>query len=661
MYDKKKSISLSKTISTSKKKYLINPENSNKGSSHNLPKITTSAATVNKNQNEEKMNVKNLQTEPSYNVINTSESCNSDQKIKTEIEYCNTNSTRKRNSLGPDYLIKLNQKMKLDSSTSLKNEVKKKLNLDTKNINSTFNKLAPKMKTPKESRTINQSNKVVNLKNPNFSNVFVLTTDSPHKNDAQDMNFVPRPRKNSISYNPGYLNSLNQSKDSNQSKLITEEKQTTEFYCPMITESSQGLSNVINYEVKNNFHSLMNSFNTELNFNTRNDSITPEKYKNSNIDSNNISYPNKNFMNVISKMKILLNEGNREDSPFFTKRLNLIQTNFKEEIDRELTRDMLFFEIDNVLNETRELHNNIKKENFYEQIPQHESFQKSKDKISSKELTQSSSHNPNVKTNSERRILIYKKIFEICGESMKEINNSLKTSNIIEIIENKTIITINNKENTKIENNTNNITNTVYNNNNKNSSNNVNLNLNVNLKTINQIPLKADRESNARKTLLRKSRKNTTKKHTQNTDNFAYEDCDDSMISEGVEINLPQSYFIVKKPKDLENNFRLYTEGDAINDVSINNENDFAYNISDSSGEDNNDNDMDNTIKIFNDEKEVTKSKKLRSKSLLHVPLIKGFREDRNGNKTKKLSGFPFIGIFNQISLAKVRIFLLTF
>ena len=98
-----------------------------------------------------------------------------------------------------------------------------------------------------------------------------------------------------------------------------------------------------------------------------------------------------------------------------------------------------------------------------------------------------------------------------------------------------------------------------------------------------------------------------------------------------------------------------------MNDVSINNENDFAYNISDSSGEDNNENDMDNTIKIFNDEKEVTKSKKLRSKSLLHVPLIKCFREDRNGNKTKKLSGFPFIGIFHQISLAKVRIILLTF
>ena len=514
------------------------------------------------------------------------------------------------------------------------------------------------MKTPKESRKINPSNKVGNIKSPNFSNVFVLKTDSPFKNDAQELNFNPRPRNNSNSYNPGYLNSLNQSKDSNQSKLYTEEKQTEEFYNPMITESSQGLSNQNNNEVKNNFHSLLNSFNRDSNINTSNDSITHEKYKNINLDSINLSYPNKNFMNIITKMKILLNEGNREDSPLFSKKVDFNQANFKEEIDREVAREMLFFEIDHVINESRELQNNIKKENFYAntQIPEIENFLKSKTVTSSKEPTVSSSQS--VKTSSERRILIYKKIFEICGESMNEINKALITGNIIEIIENKTIITINNNENTKIENNTNNITNTVYNNSNNNSSNNVNLNLNLNLKTINQIPLKGDRESNARKTLKRKSRKNTTRKNAQNTDNLAYEDCDDSLISEGVEINLPQSYFIVKKPKDLENNFRLYTEGDAINDVSINNENYNAYNISDSSQEDNSDYDMDNTIKIFNDEKEITKSKKLRSKSLLHVPLIKGIREDRNGNKTKKLSGFPFIGIFNQISLAKVGIFL---
>ena len=550
-------------------------------------------------------------------------------------------NTSKKNSLKPYYLTKLNAKMNLDTPTTLLPNQKKKKSLDIKNMN-TIPKLPPKYNNANNNKTLPNKNNLIPKQN-NYHNVTLNRTEAHQKLPA--INKFKLKQGRSDSNNTNFDEPNNDSAHIKESKIgnIISDMKKVEIF-----NYSHGFSSFNRDNYRNIHDCVLTSFNKD--YNLKNSlAYSPEKFRRDVIDQDLLTYPNKNIFDLIMKIKILLDEGNREGYSLFPTERRFNGANLKEELDRELKRNMFYFEIDNLTAEAGELCNKIKHENKAIHDGNNLKNNISSNSVLSQELT-------NINNSSERRISIYKNILQISGDAMNEIKQALtnpqETKNFTE---NKHIII--NNENNKIENNTNNITNTVFNNSNHKSSNNLKLNLNLNIQTINQFPKKSEREINQhiiRKSFKRKSR-NTKCKTTGNIYNkkqdIESDDCDDeSMISEGVDVKLPQRIFTVKKPQDTKLNYIVYTEANVNEEISPSLESNLINYMTDSSGND-------NTLNMYKDRRLNMRNKKLRSKSVLQIDNRYDIYNDRKITKTKKLTEFPFIENFRFISISNVILY----
>ena len=203
---------------------------------------------------------------------------------------------------------------------------------------------------------------------------------------------------------------------------------------------------------------------------------------------------------------------------------------------------------------------------------------------------------------------------------------------------------------------------------NQSSSTNVNMNLNINLNTINNISNISNLSNmdfpNLKKMSRMLSKKQMSKKVFNKIEDSVMEGLSESMMCEGVIINVPKNKnYFVNKPKEHNMNYRVYTDGDAEeSDVEVDSE--ILDMIEDYYG------DTNNVNKDDRETKKMKKYKKIRSRSLLDLKKKRnvidmdidlGSSIKNNKNNVIKKAQKQMINIFNDVSTSKVYILFLIF
>jgi hypothetical protein len=243
---------------------------------------------------------------------------------------------------------------------------------------------------------------------------------------------------------------------------------------------------------------------------------------------NNEDAPTKNFMGILDKFK------------------NLIQN-----ARNDLKNENVISEFDEVHQEIIEIYQSFQK-GQRSPIDSNKDFIKNLDNNKYSSVQEPTSLNLElIEGSSERRKSIYKKFFDICQASVKDIslifNAPLNFSNNI-----TTNMPINIDKS---------ITNNVTNNNNNSKNNRVQVNVNLNFKNIRNIsPIRKEKNHKSNK-------KHKSKRFYDEADENSV-DLNESQTQEGVSNVLPHKKYMVQKPRDDWVNYKIFTEGDVQSDES---------------------------------------------------------------------------------------------
>ena len=356
-------------------------------------------------------------------------------------------------------------------------------------------------------------------------------------------------------------------------------------------------------------------------------------------NNNNSPKSTLNFTDIFSKIHKIVNKTQKYSDQLILiiKNTNILK-NTKDQLENALTKHSLFSEIENLQNETGELHVNIKRYNM--------DILNSFGNYESEQIYESTKFNTNlIQISSERRQAIYKKFFEICAGSLKDISNMLFTSNTPNTNKDKkSSITVTSSD-SKIP---------IISK--KSSGTNVNMNLNMNLNSMNNVSNISNLDfPNLKKMSRMLSKKQMSKNILNKIEDSIMEGLTESMMCEGVIINLPKnkSYF-VNKPKEQNMNYKVYTDGDA-DDSDCGVDSEILDMIEDYYG--------DSYNNISNENGKMKKYKKIRSRSLLDLKkkrnvididldLASSIKDHKNCNFKKAQK--QMINILNDVSISNV-------
>ena len=242
------------------------------------------------------------------------------------------------------------------------------------------------------------------------------------------------------------------------------------------------------------------------------------------------------------------NSPSRKYIKIFGKFINLIQSARKDINNKDILSDY-----DDLHEDIKQIYHNLKPETkaykFTESIDEDNKMSFIKSSING--INEPTSLNIElIEGSSERRKSIYKKFFDICQESVKDIATIFnQPMNYTQNITTNMPINIDKS-----------VTNNVTNSNNKSSSNRVLFNVNLNVQNIRNI-------SPARKGHSNKSyRKQKSKKYFSDDSVDDSVDLSESQTFEGVSNRLPYKNYMVNKPKDDWMVYKIFTEGDLLDD-----------------------------------------------------------------------------------------------
>lgn len=224
----------------------------------------------------------------------------------------------------------------------------------------------------------------------------------------------------------------------------------------------------------------------------------------------------------------------------FEKFINLLQSARKDINDKSILSDY-----DELHGDIMEIYETVKPEVNPYKVEDSFEDEKTLSFIKSKMNEPTSLNIELIDGSSKRRKSIYKKFFDICQESVKDIASIFNVRmNYTKNITNNIPINIDQS-----------VTNNVTNNNNKTKSNRVLFNVNLNVQNIRNIS--PGRKGHSSKPY----RKQKSKKYfTESGDDSV--DLSESQTYEGVSNRLPFTNYMVNKPKDDWITYKIFTEGD---------------------------------------------------------------------------------------------------